>query len=52
MDNLLSLFLLLIVVGIVWGIIKAIFKLTMKIFSCGLFFILAIGAIIYLVTNS
>ncbi|MBT3389842.1 MAG: hypothetical protein HN413_05465 [Chloroflexi bacterium] len=52
MDNLFSLLLLLIVVGIVWGIIKAIFKLTMKVFSCGLFFILVIGAIVYVLTNA
>lgn len=52
MDNLSSFLVLLIVAGIVWGIIKIIFKLTIKVFSCGLISILTLGIIIYLLANS
>lgn len=51
MDQVFSILLFLIVIGIAWGLIKAIFKLTMKVFSCGLFAILALGALLFVLTN-
>jgi hypothetical protein len=36
----------IIVVAIIWMVIKFIFKLTIKLFSCGCLLILVIGAIL------
>ncbi len=51
-DQLLTVLLVIFAVGIVWSILKAALKLTMKVFSCGLGLILAIGLLILLVTNT
>ena len=37
----------ILVIAIIWMAIKFIFKLTMKIFSCGCLLILALDAILY-----
>jgi hypothetical protein len=37
----------IIVIAIVWMVIKFIFKLTMKIFSCGCLLILVVGAVLF-----
>jgi hypothetical protein len=36
---------------VLWFVVKAILKLTVKVFSCGLIIILVIGAIILLTSN-
>jgi hypothetical protein len=41
----------ILVLGLIWVLLKAVLKLTLKVFSCGLFLILAVGALIYLATN-
>jgi hypothetical protein len=38
----------ILVLGILWLVFKTIFKLTMKIFSCGCLLILIVGAILFL----
>ena len=37
---------------VLWFVIKAILKLTVKVFTCGLVLILVIGGIILLVSNA
>jgi len=37
----------IIVIAILWLVIKFIFKLTMKIFSCGIVLIVIIGAVLF-----
>ncbi|MBL7161810.1 MAG: hypothetical protein ISS57_04330 [Anaerolineales bacterium] len=50
-DQILTILLVILVLSLVWGLLKAVLKLTLKVFSCGLFFILAIGVLILLTTN-
>lgn len=50
-DQLLNILLIILAIGIVWGALKFIFKLTMKVFSCGLILILIIGGLILLSSN-
>ncbi|MBC8505725.1 MAG: hypothetical protein ISR58_09790 [Anaerolineales bacterium] len=50
-DQLLTLLLIILAIGFIWSILKIIFKLTMKVFSCGLFLILIIGLLIFLSSN-
>lgn len=38
----------ILVLGILWVVFKSIFKLTMRIFSCGCLLILIIGAFLFL----
>lgn len=46
-DGFISILLIVLVVAIVWMVIKFVFKLTTKIFSCGCLLILAIGAVLF-----
>ena len=41
----------ILALAILWMVIKFIFKLTMKIFSCGCLLILVIGAFLYFTGN-
>lgn len=50
-DQLLTILLIILAIGLVWWLLKAILKLTMKVFTCGLFLILAIGLLIFLSSN-
>jgi len=50
-DQLLTILVVILAIGLVWWLLKAILKLTMKVFSCGLLLILAIGLLIYLGSN-
>ena len=47
MSNLTIILLGIVVLAILWGVIKLIFKLTMQIFSCGCLLILVIGALLF-----
>lgn len=48
MPDLTMILLGILVIGILWLVFKSIFKLTMKIFSCGCLLILIIGAFLFL----
>ncbi len=50
-DQLLTILLIILAIGLVWWLLKAILKLTLKVFSCGLLVILAIGLLIFLSSN-
>lgn len=47
-DELILALAFLLIVGLLWALIKAIFKLTIKIFSCGLIVILIVALILFL----
>ncbi len=46
-DGLFSILLIILVVAIIWMVIKFVFKLTARIFSCGCLLILIIGALLF-----
>ncbi len=46
-DELIIALVFLLILGLVWGLIKAIFKLTLKVFSCGLIVILVIALLLF-----
>jgi hypothetical protein len=46
-DGLITILLIILAIIIVWMVIKYIFKLTMRIFSCGCLLILVIGALLF-----
>ncbi len=50
-DQLLTVFLIILAIGLVWWLLKAILKLTLKVFSCGLIVILVIGLLIFFSSN-
>jgi len=52
MPDVLTLFLIFLAFGLFWGLLKALLKLTLKVFSCGLLVILAVTALIYAITHS
>ena len=45
--SILTLLFILLAIAVVWLVIKFVFKLTLKIFSCGCLLILGIGAVIF-----
>ena len=46
-DGLLTILLIILAVTIVWMVVKFVFKLTMRIFSCGCLLILVIGGFLF-----
>jgi len=46
-EGLLTILLIVLAIAVVWTVVKLIFKLTMRIFSCGCLLILAIGVLLY-----
>ena len=46
-ESFLSIIFILIAVAVVWIVLKLIFKITAKIFSCGCLVILIIGGLIF-----
>lgn len=42
-----SIFVIMLAAVVAWLVLKLIFKLTMKIFSCGCLLILAVGGLIF-----
>jgi len=46
-EGLLSILLIILVVAIIWMVIKFVFKLTARIFSCGCLLIFVIGAFLF-----
>lgn len=48
MPDLTMILIAILVLGILWLLIKFIFKLTVRIFSCGCLLILVIGAFLFL----
>ncbi len=50
-DQILTTLIVILVLSLIWGFLKTILKLTMKVFSCGLSLILAIGLLILLSSN-
>lgn len=46
MDALITLFLILFVVGIIWVVLRFVLNLTMRIFSCGCSIILFIALVL------
>ncbi len=50
-DQLLTILLVILAIGLVWWLLKAVLRLTMKVFSCGLLILLAIGALLFLGSN-
>jgi hypothetical protein len=46
-DGLLTILLIILAIAIIWMVIKFLFKLTMRIFSCGCLLILVIGGLLF-----
>lgn len=51
-DQILTILVVIVVLAILWWLLKAILKLTVKVFTCGLILILVIGGIILLTSNA
>ena len=51
MDSLSFILIGFVVLGIIWAILKAVFKLTIKVFSCGLLVLVGIGIITLVLTG-
>ena len=49
-DQLIIALVVILVLGLIWGLLKAVLKLTYKVFSCGLFLILVVGIIVFLIS--
>lgn len=47
-DQILNILYILLALGLLWAVIKVIFKITMKIFTCGIGVIILIAAAYYL----
>ena len=50
-DQIVPIIVAILVLAVLWGVLKAILKLTKKVFSCGLFLIIVNGGIILLTSN-
>ena len=46
-DGLLTILLIILAVAIVWMVVKFVFKLTMRVFSCGCLLIVVIGGLLF-----
>jgi hypothetical protein len=46
-DQLLPIFLIILVIGLIWILLKFVLKLTIKVFSCGCLVILVIGMVLF-----
>jgi phosphate starvation-inducible membrane PsiE len=46
-DGILTIFLIILAIAIIWMVIKFVLKLTMRIFSCGCLLILVIGGLLF-----
>ncbi len=51
-DQILIVLAVIVVIIVLWWLLKAILKLTVKVFSCGLVLILIVGAIILLTSGN
>lgn len=51
LDELIIALAVLLILGLVWVLLKAIFKLTRKIFTCGVIVILVIVLLLFLVVD-
>lgn len=51
-DQILTILVVILVIAVLWVLLKAILKLTVKVFTCGLILILVIGGIILLTSNA
>ena len=47
MPELVNILMIILVIAIIWMVIKLVFKLTTRIFSCGCLLLLVIGAILF-----
>ena len=50
-DQILPAIVALLVLGLIWGMLKLVLKLTAKIFTCGCLTIVVIGALIFVASN-
>ncbi len=47
MPDLITILVAIVVIAVIWLIVKFVFKLTMRVFSCGCLLILVVGAILF-----
>jgi hypothetical protein len=50
-DQLIIVIVVVLALAVLWALLKAVLKLTKKVFSCGLFLILVIGIVIFVISN-